>query len=189
MNERSAWPLVALLVVVAAVVLGAGVVLTSRGGNDEPAAGEATTAGISVRRAWTGPNRGATAVYLTIDNRGGEDRLVASSTEVAETASVMGGESVVRHTGGGEGEGEGVGTGTSTATVTATATVDLAVPAGTTGLRPGARHLMLQGLTGELQPGTTFPLRLEFEHAGPVDVEVEVVTWDEAAARLRSSYQ
>jgi len=180
-NERSARPLVALLVVVAAVVLGVGVVLTSRSGNDEPAADEATTAGISVRRAWTGPNRGATAVYLTIDNRGGEDRLVAASTEVAETASVMGGESDVRHTDGGEGEGAGA--------ATTTATVDLTVPSGTTGLRPGARHLMLQGVTGELQPGTTFPLRLEFEHAGPVEVEVEVVTWDEAATRLRSSYQ
>jgi copper(I)-binding protein len=172
MNQRSAWPLVAVLVVVAAVVLGAGVVLTSGGGDDETTAGEAAATGVAAREAWTGPNQGATAVYLTIDNGGTEDRLVGASTETAETASLMGGDTDVGHTEGGAGAEP----------------VSLTLPPGTTVLRPGGRHLMLQGVTGALQPGTSFPVRLEFEHAGPVDIEVEVVTWDEAASRLRSNY-
>jgi len=61
--------------------------------------------------------------------------------------------------------------------------IDLDVPAGTTELRPGGGHLMLQQLSGPLQPGDELEMRLTFERAGPIDVDVAVVTWDEAASR------
>lgn len=42
-------------------------------------------------------------------------------------------------------------------------------------MKPGAGlHLMLIGLKAPLKAGTTFPMTLEFEHAGRVDVTVNV---------------
>jgi copper(I)-binding protein len=149
-----------VLLVVAVVLVGAGVLLVSRGG-DEASSGE----GITVRDAWTAPNQDLSAVYLTIDNHGAADRLVGASTAEAAVVSLMGGAAEVTHA------AEG------------TAPIDLEVPAGTTELRPGSGHLMLQQLSGPLQPGDKFPMQLTFERTGRIDVEVEVVTWDEAASR------
>ncbi|WP_448190720.1 copper chaperone PCu(A)C [Azospirillum sp. sgz301742] len=41
-------------------------------------------------------------------------------------------------------------------------------------LRPGGNHIMLMGLTGQLKPGTSFPVTLTFAKAGAVTVEVPV---------------
>jgi hypothetical protein len=42
-------------------------------------------------------------------------------------------------------------------------------------MRPGmGLHLMLVGLKGPLKEGTSFPMKLQFEHAGPLDVTVVV---------------
>jgi copper(I)-binding protein len=44
-------------------------------------------------------------------------------------------------------------------------------------MRPGmGYHLMLVGLTKPLKEGDTFPMSLQFEHAGKVDVKVYVQT-------------
>ena len=40
---------------------------------------------------------------------------------------------------------------------------------------PGGMHLMLMGLTGKLEEGSTFPLTLSFQHAGEITVEVQVL--------------
>lgn len=40
---------------------------------------------------------------------------------------------------------------------------------------PGGMHLMLMGLTGKLDEGSTFPLTLSFQHAGEITVEVQVL--------------
>jgi hypothetical protein len=61
--------------------------------------------------------------------------------------------------------------------------VDLEVPPGSTDLLPGGGHLMLTGLSGALEAGDSFPLRLTFERTGTVDVTVEVVSWDEVVER------
>lgn len=164
---RSSVPLVVLLGVVAVAILGAGVALLANGTDDEPAAGDEQgtgSSGVVVRDAWTAPNQGATAVYLTVDNPGSDDRLVAASSDVAESAALMGGDVDMAQESSGD-------------------AVSLVVPSGATELRPGAPHLMLQGLAAPLQPGTTFPLRLDFEDAGPIEIAVEVVSWDEAADR------
>ena len=41
-------------------------------------------------------------------------------------------------------------------------------------LKPGGLHVMLIGLTRDLNPGETFPVTLQFENAGAVTVEAEV---------------
>jgi periplasmic copper chaperone A len=41
-------------------------------------------------------------------------------------------------------------------------------------LEPGGLHVMLMGLTGGLAEGEEFPMTLVFEHAGKIDVMVQV---------------
>jgi len=41
-------------------------------------------------------------------------------------------------------------------------------------LKPGGDHLMLTGLKQPLKQGEAFPLTLEFEHAGKIEVQVNV---------------
>ncbi|EAQ24921.1 copper chaperone PCu(A)C [Roseovarius sp. 217] len=41
---------------------------------------------------------------------------------------------------------------------------------------PGGMHLMLMGLTGKLEEGSTFPLTLSFENAGDITVKVPVLS-------------
>ncbi|MEO7039854.1 MAG: copper chaperone PCu(A)C [Candidatus Elarobacter sp.] len=51
----------------------------------------------------------------------------------------------------------------------------IAVPAhGRAVLRPGGYHIMLIGLKSSLRAGTTFPLQLDFEHAGWTTTRVAV---------------
>ncbi len=47
-------------------------------------------------------------------------------------------------------------------------------PGGSVELRPGGDHLMLVGLTAPLELGKSIPLKLTFERAGDVMVEVKV---------------
>lgn len=46
---------------------------------------------------------------------------------------------------------------------------------------PGGLHVMLIDLSQPLQAGMTFPLTLEFKDGGSIDVEVNVLSMDEAA--------
>ncbi|MDO4640763.1 MAG: copper chaperone PCu(A)C [Neisseria sp.] len=45
-------------------------------------------------------------------------------------------------------------------------------------LMPGGYHVMLMGLKKTLQAGSTFPLKLKFQHAKPLTVNVEVKSAD-----------
>jgi copper(I)-binding protein len=106
------------------------------------------------------------AVYLDIKNRGTEaDRLTGAETPVAAMAhvhaTVMNGDM---------------------ASMKMMEGVDL--PAGeTVSLKPQAMHLMLMGLKHPLKKGESFPLTLQFEKAGKVEIEVPV----EAAGALGPS--
>ena len=115
---------------------------------------------IAVAGAWaraTAPGQSSAAVYLTIANRGGADRLVALSTPVAGSAelhgsSSQGGIARMRPLRGG-----------------------LDIPArGNAVLRPGGDHVMLTGLKGSLEPGRRFELRLDFERSGRRTVPVAI---------------
>ena len=98
----------------------------------------------------------AGAVYLSIDNRGRADRLLGAATSSA--ARAMFHRTLVD---------------SSVARMVPTDAID--VPAdGTVALEPGGLHIMLMGLAAPLAAGDRFPLTLRFEHAGDLDVEVEV---------------
>jgi protein SCO1/2 len=122
---------------------------------------------VAVQDAWAAADDVVTAVYLTIDNGGDDDRLVAATTDVAGRVSVMG-PGVAMPAGGGTEEG---------------GAVDLAVPAGTTDLAPGGTHLMFEQLARPLRAGEEITVRLSFARAGEVDVPVEILDWDEVAER------
>ena len=113
---------------------------------------------ISVGDAWaraTGPSHSASAVYLTITNDGGPDRLVGVSSPAGDASlhstSTQGGVMRMRPV-------EAV-----------------EIPAGSTvTLEPGGTHVMLAGLEAPLAAGTTFPLMLDFKRSEDQQVEVTV---------------
>ena len=106
-------------------------------------------------RATAGMGRSG-AVFVTLHNQGGADRLTGAATPVAARAMLH--ESV---------EENGV------SQMRMLAAVDL--PAGgTVVLRPGGVHIMLMGLKHPLARGDRFPLTLTFQSAPPVTVTVEV---------------
>jgi protein SCO1/2 len=128
---------------------------------------------VAVQDAWAAADDVVTAVYLTIDNGGDDDRLVAATTDVAGRVSVMGA-GVAMPAGGDTEAGSDTEAGGG---------VDLAVPAGTTDLAPGGTHLMLEQLARPLEAGEEIAVRLSFARAGDVDVPVEILDWDEVAER------
>ena len=94
--------------------------------------------------------------FLTIENRGADDRLVAASAEVSKVVEL--------HTMSMDGD------------VMRMRQLDsIPLPAGkAVALKPGALHIMLIGLKAPLKVGDKFPLKLKFEKAGELTVEVEV---------------
>jgi len=109
---------------------------------------------IEVRDAWaraTAPGQASGAVYATIVNKGGADRLTGAASERARTAMI--------HSNQAE---DGV--------VKMRMLGELAIPAGTTvALAPGATHIMLGGLTTPLVAGERIALTLRFARAGSIN--------------------
>lgn len=94
--------------------------------------------------------------YLSVDNHGGNDRLLSASAEVSKTVEL--------HTMSMDG---------NVMRMRQVESIDL--PAGKlTELKPGALHMMLIGLKTPLKAGDSFPLKLMFEKAGEVTVTVNV---------------
>jgi copper(I)-binding protein len=115
---------------------------------------------VEARGAWaraTAPGQDSGGVFVELRNRGGEaDRLVGGSTPAAGAveihAMIMDGP-VTRMR-----RQDGVD-----------------IPAGgSVGLAPGGTHLMLVGLEAPLEVGSSLPLSLEFEKAGPTQLVVQV---------------
>lgn len=120
----------------------------------------ALLAEIVVERAWARANPpvvGNSAAYMTLVNTGQEeDRLVGVDGEVAErielhTHLLENGVMMMRPV----------------------EAVEMA-PGASAVLEPGGLHVMLIGLEQPLKPGQTFPLTLNFDKAGPVEVTVTV---------------
>ncbi|MCB1056714.1 MAG: copper chaperone PCu(A)C [Acidobacteria bacterium] len=106
------------------------------------------------------------AVYFKVVNEGsGPDRLVRVETPVAESAET--------HESSSE---DGV--------VRMRARPDgFEIPAdGVLTLEPGGKHVMLMGLEATATASGRLPLTLVFEHAPPIDIEVEVGAPDTADA-------
>jgi copper(I)-binding protein len=94
--------------------------------------------------------------YLRVINTGSDDRLVSASAPVAQSVQLH---SMLM-------EGDVM-------RMREVAAIEL--PAGqTVDLKPGGWHLMFVGLKAPLAVGQSFPVRLVFEKAGIVTVEVKV---------------
>lgn len=104
----------------------------------------------------TAPSQPTGAGYLSVVNTGADDRLVSASAPVAQ--------SVQLHSMRMEGD---------VMRMREVAAIEL--PAGqTVELKPGGWHLMFIGLKTSLAAGQSFPVKLKFEKAGTVTVEMKV---------------
>jgi periplasmic copper chaperone A len=96
------------------------------------------------------------AGYLKLENKGDTDRLLSASAEVAASVELhemkMDGDVMRMRQ-------------VDAVVLPAAKTVDLA---------PGALHIMFLGLKAPLTAGSSFPMKLKFEKAGEVMVEVKV---------------
>ena len=114
---------------------------------------------IAVSDAWaraTAAGQSSAAVYATIANRGGADRLVEVSSE-AGTAMLHGSE-------------------TAGGIVRMRMLSDLAIPADAkVELAPGGTHVMLTGVGAPLAAGRSFAMTFRFARTAPRTVRVAIV--------------
>jgi copper(I)-binding protein len=96
-------------------------------------------------------------VYLTIVNHGPvDDQLLAAASPVAASAELH-------------------ATAMDANLMQMSALPGLALPVGkTVELKPGGVHIMLLGLKQPLEMGASFPIRLTFEKAPPIEVTVRI---------------
>jgi copper(I)-binding protein len=118
----------------------------------------ADSSNITIQRAWARatPN-GATVgvVYMTLVNKGmADDRLLSAMTPIAQKVQF--------HSATNE---NGVMQMRELSSITIH-------PGSLVSLKPGAMHMMMIGLKQALKEGQTFPLALDFEKAGQIDVTV-----------------
>jgi copper(I)-binding protein len=121
---------------------------------------EFTHNGVTVSHPWLRATPGGVtigAAYLKISaDEGKADRLVGVSSPVAETGQI--------HTNTHEGD-----------VVKMRQVEGVEIPAGkSVVLKPGGDHIMLMGLKTPLKEGDLVKLTLQFEKAGPVEVEASV---------------
>jgi copper(I)-binding protein len=132
--------------------------LASAGG----AGGPWTLGDITVEQAWARVVPGGArtgAVYLTIHRKSASDDLLlavdspaAKTTAVHESRTVDGIASMVP--------------------------LPLGVPMPSHSevvMRPGGLHIMLTGLSDDMKPGSTLPVRMVFQEAGSLDLEVPIM--------------
>lgn len=136
-------------------------------------AGAAQAQDLRVSHAYaraTVPHQPAGGAYLTIENTGKTtDKLVAASSPAAKTVEL--------HTMSMEG---------NVMKMREVPAIELK-PAEKLEMKPGAGyHLMLMGLRDQLKPGSRFPMTLQFEQAGKIEIEVSVQ--DKAAAGTRHGH-
>ncbi|SEJ58382.1 hypothetical protein SAMN05216201_11194 [Pseudomonas linyingensis] len=114
------------------------------------------------------PNAPAGAAYFTLHNQGAEaDRLIAASSPRAQKSEL--------HT---HLQQDGM------MKMVQIPGVDIPTH-GEVVFQPGGNHVMLFGLSQPLKAGEQFPLTLEFEKAGKVDVQVKVESADDHAMPMQ----
>jgi hypothetical protein len=119
---------------------------------------QAAPPSIKVTDAWsraTIAGQSTGAVYLTIANGGGNDRLMSVATPAGE-ASIH-------------------SSSTQNGVMRMRPLHELPIPAkSTVELKPGGAHIMIMGLKAPLSAGSSFPLDLKFDKSGQMQVTVEV---------------
>jgi copper(I)-binding protein len=114
---------------------------------------------ISIENAWaraTAPGQASAAVYMTIVNSGGEDKLTKAFSRAGDvsfhSSSMDGGVMRMRPL--------------NSVQVPANSTVEL---------KPAGTHIMVTGLKRLLMAGQTIELNLAFERSGQRSVRVKIV--------------
>ncbi|NLC08514.1 MAG: copper chaperone PCu(A)C [Gammaproteobacteria bacterium] len=119
----------------------------------------ATVASIGIEQPWSRalpPTAHTGATFVSIYNQGRADRLMSAYSPVAEKTELH------NHI-----HQDGL--------MKMVEVEFIDVPAnGTLELKPGSFHIMLIGLKQSLNEGEHFPIRLDFEQAGSVELEVQV---------------
>ena len=104
----------------------------------------------------TAPGQPAGGGYLSLSNAGANDRLLSASAEVSKAVEL--------HTMTMEGD---------VMRMRQVEGIDIAAGQ-TVELKPGGLHIMFIGLKAPLKQGESFPMKLTFEKAGEVTVNVKV---------------
>ena len=124
-------------------------------------ASEVTSGVMRIEHPWArasiGPSRSGVVYFTLVNNGQTPDRLIAVSTPVAAHA--------------------GMHTHKMQDNVMRMRSVNLVevLPGETTTFKPGGLHVMLMGMIEPLREGTHFPLILEFEITGKIEITVQVV--------------
>lgn len=160
---------VRLVVALLAVIIGATALIVGLTAGDDPPAlpddavrqGDIAVYGAYVRE----PATDTAAAYFSMTNVGdAKDTLIAVSSPVANSASLH---DIGKEAPSGD---EGMDAGS----MVPTPTVELR-PGQTITLEPAAGHMMLESVSGSLQPGSTINLQLVFESAGTITVQAPVI--------------
>lgn len=126
---------------------------------------------IHIMKPWSRPLPAVStngAAYMTLMNKGGTpDKLLSASTPAAKKAEIHnhimdGGMMKMRRV----------------------AAVEI-VPGKAAVFEPGGLHVMLMGLTEPLVDGKSFPLTLNFERAGTVEVKVMIFEPEESGHDMK----
>ncbi len=112
---------------------------------------------ITIGHPWARATPGAvknSAAFMTFDNKGPADKLISVTGSVAKEIQIH---SMITEAG----------------VMKMREIKSLDIPAnGKAELKPGGFHVMLIGIPDGLKEGTKFPLKLKFEKAGEVTVQV-----------------
>lgn len=112
---------------------------------------------ISIGHPWARATPGAvknSAAFMVFDNKGSADKLIGVTGDIAKDIQIH---SMITEAG----------------VMKMREIKSLDIPAnGKAELKPGGFHVMLIGLKDGLKEGATFPLKLKFEKAGEVTVQV-----------------
>jgi periplasmic copper chaperone A len=160
---------VRLVIALLAVILGATALIVGLTSGDEPPElpkdavrqGDIAVYGAYVRE----PATDTAAAYFSMTNVGdAKDTLIAVASPVAASASMH---DIGKDAPSGD---QGMDSGS----MVPTPTVQLQ-PGDTVTLKPAGGHLMLEGVSGSLQPGSRINLQLVFEHAGTITIKAPVI--------------
>ena len=113
---------------------------------------------FTVSDPWSRPAlaRGTGAAYFIIENPGQADALLSAASDISEVVEIH---KTVMADGG---------------TMQMMKMDRIAIPSGKTEFKPGGSHVMFINLKRDLKEGETFSLKLVFEKAGEVNLQVKV---------------
>ena len=113
---------------------------------------------FTVSDPWARPAlaRGTGAAYFIVENPGQADALLSAASDVSEIVEIH--KTVMEQSG----------------TMQMMKMERIAIPSGKTEFKPGGSHVMFINLKRDLKEGETFALKLVFEKAGEVNLQVKV---------------